>query len=703
MKRNINENYGAGEEVRLDLTAIAKDDRSVDFNDLADTFESMGADVDHDNNGHVIMVIAGLSKEKIESVLDSVVRLGAKPSYFVYDGDYQEDPSSDDFPGWDEVEDTDLDYGSSYRIAYEDVDTSGIDGEPLMEEEMAEHDEILRRCVKAVQKALNMKTIFCEDDIEDNLESLMADVVNDPDELTDDEYNELADILHEAWDSIDFNLDDEDDEYMPTFQKIRRGHHLEEKRKPCCPGGRTLNERLKAHNEKDQKKLDDIEANVKNIVKDLNGSTIGAHEAREAFKKLRAENAKLRKIEKEEGEKFNINDVAGAKKALGQIKKADPDNAKEVDKFQKMLTEKVNTHLKSGKAYLHENVSVKGVSFKDMTVFELKSLYDKTLAEKAELSKAIKNTLNESDFNATKVKLQKKNQLLNFIDEELTYRVVRQRCLKHLTEGVELNEDGGEITDEELANLFGPGQGEEVQDDNTSNNDSNNEENKEENNDESSEENNDDESEEVELSRIEITLKNREAAEDLKQACLDADIPEDAIEIEDVEEDDDENDEDDADENNEENDSEEEESDGSEDDSANESIYYGNILKLINEGEIADADNADAEEQPTDDQAAEDDDQDADGDDAEENEEDGQVKFILTNTDYASNLLKVLDDQYGISKDEFEEMIGAEIVEDDEESDDASDDEEAAEGGDDSSTGSEEQEEIDPADLFKGL
>ena len=55
----------------------------------------------------------------------------------------------------------------------------------------------------------------------------------------------------------------------------------------------------------------------------------------------------------------------------------------------------------------------------------------------------------------------------------------------------------------------------------------------------------------------------------------------------------------------------------------------------------------------------------------------------MTNTDYINDLADVLNNEYGITKEEFEEMIGGTIV------DDASSDDE--EGSDDSEDDSEDK------------
>ena len=103
----------------------------------------------------------------------------------------------------------------------------------------------------------------------------------------------------------------------------------------------------------------------------------------------------------------------------------------------------------------------------------------------------------------------------------------------------------------------------------------------------------------------------------------------------------------------------------------------------------------------------------ADDESDEENaEEDKQPKLILTNTDYASKLAKVLEDVYGISKEEFEDMIGGEIVEEEPKEDEENSDEEGSENSeeskdeeskDSSEEKKDDEEELDPSDLFKNL
>ena len=332
-------------------------------------------------------------------------------------------------------------------------------------------------------------------------------------------------------------------------------------------------------------------------------------------------------------------------------------NSTIVNVSNKMLVEKTKAALKVNKKSLHENVKVNGKSLKNFSIKELKSLY-------AKLNESIKN-LNESK---NQTAFDKRVRLMEYIDQEITYRETR---LKYI------NEDAS-ISDDELSNLFGPAQGE---------SDKKAEKPDAENN---------EADEEVELSRIEITLKDADALKDLKDACIEAEIPEDAFDCEGLEDEEDpfETEEEESDENSEETKEKPEESE--EEGDANESIYYRNISRLFEADEEEGEGSEETAVEPADDAETEE-----DSDENSEEEEEPKYKFILTDTDYTVTLAKVLEDVYGISKEEFEEMIGGEIVEEQpkEDSEEKSDDEHK----EDSEEKSEEDDEIDPSELFKGL
>ncbi|WQJ53627.1 MAG: hypothetical protein [Wendovervirus sonii] len=434
-------------------------------------------------------------------------------------------------------------------------------------------------------------------------------------------------------------------------------------------------------------------------------------------------------------EKINdLHDLSEKKKGCCPPKKVLNENIdivlNDINKNNK-LTAKVTNALNENKPYLHGNVKVNGKYFKDLSTIELASMKRSILIDKKALSESLSNSMdNTALYEHTKKELNLKNMLLNYIEEELTYRMTRNSCLK------KLNEDGT-ISDEELANLFGPGQGEEAEDKKSDNEEtddkkSDNEDNKtdekdsketnsednknEESSDNNSEDTDDENTEEIELSRIEITLKTPEACIDLKKACIDADIPESAIELEGVDdeafEDNNENSEESETDNNEENSEENSESneensenkdEETNNDSKNESIHYSNIAKLFEDEETPANDENQSDEENANDEKSDDEEEKSD-----DNEEE-KYKLILIDTDYTKNLADVLNDLYGISTEEFEEMIGGTIISNDNSDDNSEntednkeDNKEDKEDKEDDKK-SDDDDDIDPAELFKGL
>ena len=90
----------------------------------------------------------------------------------------------------------------------------------------------------------------------------------------------------------------------------------------------------------------------------------------------------------------------------------------------------------------------------------------------------------------------------------------------------------------------------------------------------------------------------------------------------------------------------------------------------------------------------------------DDEEETGSYKLILTDTDYAPQMSDVLQDIWGLTKEEFEEMIGGEIVAADDD-EDSSDDKEKKDDSEDKSDKSSDEddslEDFDPDEIFKDL
>ena len=206
---------------------------------------------------------------------------------------------------------------------------------------------------------------------------------------------------------------------------------------------------------------------------------------------------------KNEKEKKNINEkrttLESLKKALGE------------DKFNTIVKA-----LKEGKKTLYTKKNINGKNITEYSSKELLNILNLVKEQRETLIKSYKS-LNESATKTTKKELRDaielKERLMNLLDEELTYRLTVKKMLKEQDEENPLEPLSVDPSES--------GEKEEKADDAT----------------ETSEEKdvdteNPEEDEEVELSRVVITVANQEAADELKDAMVNAGIPEDAIEFE---------------------------------------------------------------------------------------------------------------------------------------------------------------------------
>jgi hypothetical protein len=679
MRRKLNEGEEFNEElldgVKICVSDIRNDDSAMDCNELRDIFVEAGAEVFGSHglkNGKpaTFMTVKGLPEEKVVEILQDFLNnsdtCDDAEAYEVNDNIDPEtqsylDADEPDYPAYEDVEADDLD-------PEEDVLNDVLnEGEDILEDAQEELRGLLSNLGENDNITFEPEIVLGEEyegedgegniavvsiDCNGDMEVLNGDQVINAFDLTDaDDIFTLCDIVKDELDNeVAYPAYDDVDDEDEELPRFEKFHK-----------GRHL----------DEKKKNNCCPGTKNLNESVIDTVLADLDA----------------------------------KKLNESKEVEKKNQKELEKKTlKALTE--NKHS------LHTNVRYNGKTFAKMTLKELKSIYETVKASVDVLSE---RSLNESVVDTKMIEtINKKKQLLEFLDEEITYRTTRMECLS------KLNEDSAEISDEELANLFGPAQGEDEAsadngDDDAESEDSNEEgeKNKEGNEDE----NND---EEVELSRIEITLKDAEAANDLKQACLDADIPEDAFELENVEDEDafeeegeepEENSEESLEDSSEENTDEENSEEG-----ANESYEFSKYVKMLGEGEVADEQSVDdvaSEESGEEENGAENTEGEGDEENSEEEEEDKQPKFILTNTDYASKLAKVLEDVYGISKEEFEDMIGGEIVEEEPKEDEENSDEDGSENSEESKDEEskdsseekkdDEEDELDPSDLFKNL
>lgn len=680
MFKKLFEGMAADENIiKLNITDMANDYPEVDYNELRDRLTDAGAVVDgqvgngtiqEDGNGdmNVYMLVSGVDMATVEDAVEEIVS-----EYEGVDGvDATEYLASNNITGVEDTEDLDDDSDLDLDVEGEDSDDLGDDTDNL---DLDDDSEL---------------GVDGEDD-EDTIDLDDEDIVEAVKRATSKVLKEhFANVRRKKLlkEHRELHRNDRRSNRFFVEGRLNEASTMNIK-KGCCPGkNRRVNllESLKAQDETKQEKLDNSVKTIKDVIDSVKGHSIGAQEVKDAFAKLKKEQKALSKIEKnEKGDKFALTDVNGAAGALKKMKEADPSQAEAIDKFQKSLKESVFNALNAKKKSLHGKISVNGQLLESMSNTQVSTLLTKVNAAKNKLVSKLSNSLNESvnTKNNIKNEIVKLTKLSNILDEENTYRTY---ATKYGLINEDENQDAGnsgEFSEEDLANMFGAGQGEETKADNET------EEKAEDPKSEEDTQSDEDSVEEVELARIVITMQDKEAAEDLKASCVNAGIPEDVIEITDEAEDDaEENEEVESTEDKKENTESAEETKDT-----NEGVKYSNLRRLF------EADEETSEEKP---EGAPEENSDETNDAEAENE--GHTKFILTNTDYALQLSKVLDDVYGITKEEFEDMIGGEIVEDSDEeaaTEDNVSDENTTDA--DNTEGSTEEDTIDPSELFKGM
>ena len=471
----------------------------------------------------------------------------------------------------------------------------------------------------------------------------------------EDELNDCSGANCEEFDECDtfdecgiYNEDEDFDE-CETYESrrpLRNRRRLNERRKGCCPPKRKATRRIP---------LSEALRRARRSTR-LNESIIN-----NAIKKASAE----RKLE----EKRNPKDakLAQIKKELGAAK-------------YNFIVES----LKAKKTHLYENKKING---KNISEYSSKELYNilKTVNEQKKKLEERLQSLNESlslnEKREINEKIEKKTRLFNILDEELTYRLTLKKLIKESDENpLEPLPMGPEVGQDE------------PKDEESKDEESKDEEPKDgEGDEEPKDDENPEEFEEVTLSSVVITLDSEEAAQDLVNSCVEAGIPEDAIEIKSDEPEegkDEEPAEGEGDEEPAEGD-EGEKAEGDEGEQPNESMHYNRFKKLLEADGDEDTEESKDGEGEGDEEPAEGDDEPKEGDD-----EPKQFQVVLTNTDYVETLGDVLQDVYGIEPEEFQEMIGGEIVKDD---DEESKDEEPAEGEGDEESKDEEGSKGDEA------
>lgn len=670
MKRKLNESLTF--PVKIDVVRLVNE--NPELNGQMDKIASQIEDTTdatitkEESDGTVYMVIDGLTQDDIIDIFENDYYIDDVDNFFVYDDadDELDDVESDDDARAAAEDDMRDEYGDDYidescdddarDCAIEDMKDEYGDDYIDMDEDYGLDDE--------------GEWIDTDDDYDDMIPDYDEVDTDDPDALDarDAAYADMEDdgIYDETYEDADEEfaaddaLNDSDDEFDECMEdsefecyeslnnrKLRNRRRLLEKKKGCCPPKKGK----KLVNLSEALKMRKAGLTTRDIVRSAKKPYLNESIISNAINKAKAEprNDKKMKLIMKKKEIMQLKESLGA------------------EKFN-MICEA----MKSGKKTLYSKKTINGKNITEYSAKELLELLNTVKKQHTNLMKSYKS-LNESATKSTKRELrtaiENKERLMLILDEELTYRLT----FKKLNKSKAINEDE-ENPLEPLS--VDPTDGDNA-DDSSDSADDNADTESGEDTDETP-----DNDEEVELSRVVITVANQDAADELKQSLVDAGVPDDAIEFETDDEADDSEDTDDSADADNADTEESTDADTDTDETPNESLHYNKFKKLLeDEDSTADAadDSADADNADGDDSDAN-----ADSADSEDSSdsEDKPIKVVLTNTDYVNDLADVLNNEYGISKEEFEEMIGGQIVDD---SDDSDDSDESSDSDDDKS------------------
>ena len=617
MKRKLNESLTF--PVKIDVVRLVNE--NPELNGQMDKIASQIEDTTdatitkEESDGTVYMVIDGLTQDDIIDIFENDYYIDDVDNYFVYDDadDELDDVESDNDTRAAAEDDMKDEYGDDYIDMDEDY---GLDDEgEWIDTEDDDYDDMIPDYDEVDPDDL---------DALDARDAAYADMEDDGiyDETYEDADEEFAgdDALNDSDDEFDECMEDSEFECYESLnnRKLRNRRRLLEKKKGCCPPKKGK----KLVNLSEALKMRKAGLTTRDIVRSAKKPYLNESIISNAINKAKTEprNDKKMKLIMKKKEIMQLKESLGAEK-FNMICKA----------------------MKSGKKTLYSKKTINGKNITEYSAKELLELLNTIKKQHTNLMKSYKS-LNESATKSTKRELrtaiENKERLMLILDEELTYRLT----FKKLNKSKAINEDE-ENPLEPLS--VDPTDGDDT--DETPDND-----------------------EEVELSRVVITVANQDAADELKQSLVDAGVPDDAIEFETDDETDDSEDSDDTDSEADENSDENTDTDDTADETPNESLHYNKFKKLL-EDDDPESDKAD---DSTDDNAKDGEDSDASSDDNSDDSSDSEdkpIKVVLTNTDYVNDLADVLNNEYGISKEEFEEMIGGQIVDDSEDSDDSDD------------------------------
>lgn len=679
MKRKLNESLTF--PVKIDVVRLVNE--NPELNGQMDKLASQIEDTTdatitkEESDGTVYMVIDGLTQDDIIDIFENDYYIDDVDNYFVYDdaddelddvesdddaraaaeddmrdeyGDDYIDESCDDDARDCAIEDMKDEYGDDYIDMDEDY---GLDDEgEWIDTEDDDYDDMIP----------DYDEVNPDDpDALDARDAAYADMEDDGiyDETYEDADEEFADddVLNDSDDEFDECMEDSEFECYESLnnRKLRNRRRLLEKKKGCCPPKKGK----KLVNLSEALKMRKAGLTTRDIVRSAKKPYLNESIISNAINKAKTEPRNDKKMK-----------LIMKKKEIMQLKES-------------LGSEKFNMicdAMKSGKKTLYSKKTINGKNITEYSAKELLELLNTVKKQHTNLMKSYKS-LNESATKSTKRELrtaiENKERLMLILDEELTYRLT----FKKLNKSKAINEDE-ENPLEPLS--VDPTDGDNADDSSDSADDSS--DSADDNTDTESGEDTDetpDNDEEVELSRVVITVANQDAADELKQSLVDAGVPDDAIEFETDDEADDSEDTDDSADADNADTEESTDADTDTDETPNESLHYNKFKKLLeDEDSTADAadDSADADNADGDDSDAN-----ADSPDSEDSSdsEEKPIKVVLTNTDYVNDLADVLNNEYGISKEEFEEMIGGQIVDDSDDSDSSDDSDESSDSDDD--------------------
>lgn len=658
MKRKLNESLTF--PVKIDVVRLVNE--NPELNGQMDKIASQIEDTTdatitkEESDGTVYMVIDGLTQDDIIDIFENDYYIDDVDNFFVYDdaddelddvesdddaraaaeddmrdeyGDDYIDESCDDDARDCAIEDMKDEYGDDYIDMDEDyglddegewIDTEDDDYDDMIPDydEVDPDDPDALDARDAAYADMEDDGIYDETYEDADEEFADDDALNDSDDDADDEFDEcMEDSEFECYESL-------------NNRKLRNRRRLLEKKKGCCPPKKGK----KLVNLSEALKMRKAGLTTRDIVRSAKKPYLNESIISNAINKAKTEprNDKKMKLIMKKKEIMQLKESLGA------------------EKFN-MICEA----MKSGKKTLYSKKTINGKNITEYSAKELLELLNTVKKQHTNLMKSYKS-LNESATKSTKRELrtaiENKERLMLILDEELTYRLT----FKKLNKSKAINEDE-ENPLEPLSVDPTDGDSSDGTDDTADADSSDTDETP-------------DNDEEVELSRVVITVANQDAADELKQALIDAGVPDDAIEFETDDETEDNEESDDTDTDTDTDETSDDTTDDTTDETPNESLHYNKFKKLLEDDDpesdtaddSADADNADN---------ADGDDTEADSDDDSSDSEDKPIKVVLTNTDYVNDLADVLNNEYGISKEEFEEMIGGQIVDDSDSSDDS--------------------------------